>query len=86
MTSCLWCGRASHGAAACLRCAPDQGQARDPEHDSVFEQDEIYEACIENLRALLGCYGIKPIVLEELDDEWANLNVERYLETLAPSP
>ncbi len=85
VSTCLWCGRASHGAAACLRCAPGQGHARDPEHDSVFEPDEIYEACIENLQALLACYGIAPIAFEPLEEEWADLNAARYLDSLAPA-
>ncbi len=80
---CLWCGRAANGAA-CLACAPGQGHARDPEHDSVFEPDEIYYGCIENLKALLNCYGIEPIPFEPLEEEWGDLNAERYLETLAP--
>ncbi len=82
MRTCLWCGRASGGAAACLRCAPDQGYARDAEHDSVFEPDEIYLACIENLRALLDCYGLQPVEVFEDDPEYDSLNVERYLATL----
>jgi hypothetical protein len=82
VSNCVWCGRDSSGAAACLRCAPGQGHGRDLEHDAEFEPDEIYDACIDNLRALLDCYGIAPIAFEPLEQEWADLNVSRYLETL----
>lgn len=80
--TCIWCGRECGHAAACLRCAPDQGYARDPEHDAVFEPDEIYLACIDNLRALLDCYGLTPVEVFEDDPEYDALNVERYLATL----
>lgn len=69
-------------AAACLTCAPDQGHARDPEHDDVFEPDDTYLACIDNLRALLDCYGLEAIVFEPPNQEYDELNVERYLATL----
>ena len=83
MSTCLWCGRVCGSAAACLRCAPGQGHARDSERDSEFEPDEIYLACLDNLRALLDCYGIAPAELLDDDPEFDALNVERYLATLA---
>lgn len=83
--SCLWCGRPSEGAAACLRCAPGQGHARDLEHDAVFEPDATYDADIENLQHLLRCYGIAPIELQPPDREFDDLNEERFFQSLAES-
>ncbi len=82
MKSCLWCGRAAGNAAACLRCAPNQGHARELEHDVEFDPDESYQQDIRALRRLLDTYGIAPIELEPPDQEFDDLNVERYLATL----
>ena len=82
MTTCVWCGRPSDGAAACLRCAPDQGHARDPDQDVIYEPTEIEAASLENLRALLDAEGITPIEFQPEEPEWLDLNEERFLTDL----
>ncbi|HEY2406339.1 MAG TPA: hypothetical protein VGI10_10060 [Polyangiaceae bacterium] len=84
MSGCVWCGSPAERAAACLTCAPEQGHARDPDHDSVFEPTAIEHASLENLRAMLDDSGIPEIVFPPDEPEWFELNEARFLDGLHP--
>lgn len=80
--TCIWCGRECGGAAACLRCAPQQGGARAPDYDEEFQPDETYVARIVQLRALLSAYGVQPIIFAPEEPEWMDLNEARWSQSL----
>ena len=80
--SCVWCGRPCDKAAACLRCAPDQGHARDPDFDELYEPTDEQGAALVTLRERLAEVGIQPIELPPDEPEWFDLNETRFLEAL----
>ncbi|HXJ69857.1 MAG TPA: hypothetical protein VNM39_13185 [Verrucomicrobiae bacterium] len=85
MTACLWCGRPSDGAAACLRCAPEQGHSRDPDVDELYEPTDAQALAIDRLRAELDASGLPGPELPPDEPEWFDLNEERFLLEIHPA-